>query len=192
MATVNAIDSMSDLVLLALLARERSRARPVAGVTRLQKLLFVLTATSQYRRLVAARLAPEANFQPYRMGPFTPDIYEAIQLLSSFQPPLISAVQEDDEEAGDVELTKYVRELDLDQAEPGGAPSRPVAYTLTAQGRFVAERLWDLLPAEMAGVFETTQRGYGSLPLRELLRRVYREYPEMTTRSEIKGQLGLR
>jgi hypothetical protein len=125
------------------------------------------------------------------MGPFTPEIYDAIQVLAAFTPPLVKASNVADEEPDQIELARYVDELDLDLNEPPGSPPRPTLFELTADGRRVADWIWSRLPNDLSDVVRDVERDYGRLPLRELLRRVYERFPAMTTRSEIKGQLGL-
>ena len=173
------------------LAHEQAGSGAVAGVTRLQKLLFLTSASPEYATLVSRGDAPRIEFEPYRMGPFTPEIYDAIQVLAAFTPPLVKASNVADEEPDQIELARYVDELDLDLNEPPGSPPRPTLFELTADGRRVADWIWSRLPNDLSDVVRDVERDYGRLPLRELLRRVYERFPAMTTRSEIKGQLGL-
>jgi hypothetical protein len=55
----------------------------------------------------------------------------------------------------------------------------------------VAHRLWEDAPIELTELLQSIVRRFGRVPLRQLLRYVYTEHPDKTTRSEIKGQLGL-
>ena len=96
-----------------------------------------------------------------------------------------------DSSSDDIELARYVEELDLDRIEPRGSPNQPTSFKLTEDGRTVAKWLWGALPDGLRDDLVSLERQYGRLPLRELLRLVYERYPEMTTRSEIKGQLGI-
>lgn len=185
------IDSVTDLTLLFLLDAEEKGQSALAGTTRLQKLMFLLTQRPDFQTLVKEGKAPDVRFHAYRMGPFTPEIYEAVELLSEFDPPLITVAASQQRE-GDLELDRYVDELDLDRSEPAvtSAP-RPTLYRLTPEGRTVALQLrLGADPAIRTAISAITDE-FGSLPLRELLRRVYRDFPTYTSRSEIKEQLGI-
>ncbi len=188
-----AIDAPSDLVLLILRASRDQGQGPVSGTTRLQKLLFLLAQTPEYRRLAETGKAPALNFRPYRMGPFTPDVYDAVDLLAEFEPPLIEVAPGGriDREA-DLELDLYVDEWDLDRAQPPvSSVPRPTTYQLTPDGKEVANALWDSAPDELRRQITAVVREFGHLDLRSLLRLVYANYPRYTTRSEIKSQIGM-
>ena len=183
-----AIDSTPDLVLLVV----RAAGGKLNSITRLQKLVFLITEDARYKRLVEAHEAPHPEFRPYKMGPFAPELYEALQVLTSFEPPLMDAKPATPGAQDEVETALFVEGNDLDDAEPipSGGP-QPAAFVLTGSGKKVADYLWRDSPPDLRATVETVLRDYGRLPLRELLRRVYREHEEWTTRSEIKGQLGL-
>jgi hypothetical protein len=55
----------------------------------------------------------------------------------------------------------------------------------------VALRLWDDAPIELTELLQRIVALFGRVPLRQLLRFVYTEHADKTTRSEIKDQLGL-
>ncbi|MBI3748070.1 MAG: hypothetical protein HY262_04380 [Chloroflexi bacterium] len=182
------IDSTPDLVLLLL----RAAGGKLTGITRLQKLIFLITEDDRYKRLAKAHQAPVPVFRPYKMGPFTPELYDAVQVLTSFEPPLMAARAATPGTPDEVETALFVEGNDLDDAEPIPASGpQPAAFALTSDGRTVADHLWQDAPADLRSTIETIVSDYGRLPLRELLRRVYREHEEWTTHSEIKGQLGL-
>jgi len=186
------IDAASDLVLLILLENEDRGVRGLAGITRLQKLVFLLSQSPEYAELVRTGLAPEVRFEPYRMGPFTPEIYQAIDVLVDFRPNLITADRGTRERADDVELDRYIDEVDLDRSEPAvSTDPRPTTFALTEEGRQVARVLANEAPQPLVDALRRVIGEYGGLSLTELLRRVYKAYPSMTVRSEIRSQLGL-
>ena len=186
------IDAASDLVLLLLLESGEQTQRPIVGTTRLQKLLFLLSREPEMAKLIAAGSAPALDFRPYRMGPFTPEVYEAIDLLAQFDPALLEVAEPGDDRQSDLELDEYVDELDLDRSEPAvtSAP-RPTVYRLTAPGKTVAQALWQAAPSELKEALHRVINEYGQLDLKRLLRLVYTRYPKFAERSEIRSQLGL-
>ena len=186
------IDSVTDLVLLVLREGEKRGSSQLSGTTRMQKLLFLISRSPEYQDLVLEKQAPPLQFRPYRMGPFTPDIYDAIDALATFKRPLILTKPGSGWQQESVELDKYVDEVDLDRSEPAAASDpRPTVYALTDDGRKVADYLTDHAPKQLRVVLGRVVSEYGKLGLSELLRRVYSQFPEMTERSEIRGQLGL-
>jgi len=160
-----------------------------SGITRLQKLAFLATEDPSYADLAVKGEAPAIEFEAYKMGPFTPEIYEAVDTLTSFDPPLIRATPGTVEGQDEVETAHYVAEMDLDQMTTPGP--RPNTFTLTYDGSKVGKRLWDDAPVELQSVLTTLVQQFGRMPLRDLLRFVYTAHPEKTSRSEIKAQLGL-
>lgn len=186
------IEDVSDLLLLILRANASTGRSQLSGVTRLQKLAFLVTQDARYAHLVRSGDAPDVDFEPYKMGPFTPDIYEAVETLATFQPPLVVASR-DVTGFDAMETARYVDEVDLDAHEAiGRSQLRPMEFRLTDEGRRVADALWRDCPPELRSVITEVVAKFGRLPLRELLRRVYASHPEMTIRSEIRGDLGLR
>jgi len=184
------MDSVSDLLLLILYANTRQHGRStLAGTTRLQKLLFLLTQTAAYEKLVDQRESPSVEFQPYRMGPFSASLYDAVELLANFNPPLISATPAQPGSPDQTELQRYIDEVDLDRSWPSGP--RPATYSLSPEGKRLAEMLWGAAAPQLRDSVATTVKEFGAMPIRELLRHVYSEFPDMTERSEIKRELGL-
>ena len=192
MVAVWRIEDLSDLLLLVLRANAEAGRSLLAGVTRLQKLVFLATRDLRYAALVQRGEAPDVDFEPYKMGPFNPDIYEGVETLATFQPPLVSATA-DVSASEALETARYADEVDLD-AYAGAVRTqrRPVEYRLTSEGRRVADALWRDAPEDLRAEIGDVVGKYGRLPLRELLRKVYQEHPDMTVRSEIRGDLGLR
>lgn len=180
------IDTPTDLVLLVL----RASGAHVAGITRLQKLVFLVTQDPEYAQLVRRNEAPDVRFSPYKMGPFNADLYEAVETLQSFRPSLLSAA-EASSGIDEVETSRFIEDNDLDRSEPAYGQPMPTIFRLTPQGKTLAGKLWEIASPDLQRAIERVVRQYGNLPLRELLRRVYTQYPQWTSRSEIRDQLGL-
>src|SRR4051794_9049062 len=105
------IEDVSDLLLLVLRANADAGRSRLAGATRLQKLVFLVSEDPQYRDLVKRSEAPELDFEPYKMGPFTPDIYEGVEALASFKPALLTATI-DPTSSDALESARYAEETD--------------------------------------------------------------------------------
>lgn len=175
--------------LLLLLIGLDSDARPegsLSGLTRLQKFLFLLERE--------AGITPTAGgfeFQPYKAGPYSPKLYDDLELLENLglirgeataestatERADIDRLSFDDLIGGPDEVDGTARTADAFQER---------RYVLTEKGR---ERVEGLLadPANRPVVdgIRKVKTKYTAYSLKDLLRYVYTKYPEMTTMSEI-------
>lgn len=166
----------SDLILLLLRASgsEAGTAGSVHGITRLEKLLFLASQEEGVDDLVEDPF----QFKPYHYGPYSKQIYEAVELLEELG-LLIDDRYLDDDQLDEAE------ELALDVADEQGVERR---FILTESGEKVA----DLLAAGRPDVFDKLSRvkkTYGSLGLRRLIRYVYSKYPQFAEQSVIRESM---
>jgi hypothetical protein len=159
---------------------------PVTGVTRLNKLLFLLEkeADETYKGF---------EFIPYKMGPYSSQINPVLEFLTNFpspQAPLVELKVGSVKSGTNVEQTHYIDELASSEDKSAELDKYNTAtFSLTDQGAKLAEEIWRAAPAELKQSIEKVKRKYTSLTLKDLLRYVYSAYPEMTVKSEIKDQL---
>ncbi len=165
-----------DVVLLLLSALSGpSGKKPVASVTRLEKMVFLLqkeTAFSGKDRI------HEFKFEPWKFGPFSREIYEDLDLLASLD--LVEAkVQELPSYA---EYTEQGRLIDSEADEPVVQK----AFSLTERGRRVAEKLKALLSERDWAEIAQLKRRFEKVPLTRLIQYVYQKYPETTSKSVLE------
>lgn len=178
----------SDLILLLLYGRgtKGQYNEPVQGITRMMKLLFLLEKEGSVR--------DGFSFVPYKMGPFSSEVYPELEFLRNFPLPDTPLVEGVDGNAasdgGEVspEQIQYVDDIQFDEAPPDNAEVN-VSFRLTDIGQKLAKELWNDLSDKDRTTIESIKTQYGNLPLRRLLKYVYENYPEMTVNSEIKGQI---
>ncbi len=183
------VETAMDLLLVLLYARGKSGedAEPIEGITRLQKLLFLLQQDIGPKRLV--KEAEEYGYKSYKMGPYSEQLRNDLAELES---------------AGIV----FTKRLDYWLPDDGdGVPEKGVNFDTPARGtkRFESYRfslspelgqkigkdLWgNLTPKEREEV-AAFKAFFNSLSLRQLLIFTYEKYPEFTEASTIKKQLGL-
>ena len=72
----------TDLVLLILHVHGR---QPIAGITRLAKILFLAQMEALHGESLRSPESRPFDFVAYRYGPFTPDIYDEIEFLKSVE-----------------------------------------------------------------------------------------------------------
>jgi hypothetical protein len=170
-----------DVLLLVFDAYERSFHKAAFnGVTRLEKLIFLLGAEAGLKDV-----ANLFEFRAYKFGPYSKGVYEAADFLQSL-------------DLVDVELKPYYsyflaeeeRELQRDIGDEGDGDPIPAGqeklFSLTQSGRALAIRLRDRWavdhPEHLKHLDEIVNR-YGALPLSQIIRYVYRRFPMMAERS---------
>lgn len=189
MSAVGRIDQ-PDLVLLMLGAptEDPEQRNRCAGITRLEKLVYLLDSDSEFRNL-AREPADEFHFKPFHYGPYSKEVYDALDLLVA-----IGLVDERRiPSASSLDVAEELRELESVELGTLG-PDREKPYVertfeLTEKGRYVSRLLADRVGPDAVAQVSAVKDDYGRLPLRQLLRRVYRDHPHMTTRSRIKDTL---
>jgi hypothetical protein len=145
-------------------------------------------ASFRFNRMFDAASLP--SFEPWKYGPFSRDVFVDVGFL--VQTGFVrSRVTEPDEssEAGVSEFDYWMNELAVDERDESYEYYEE-CFALSDRGRsFAEERLLPCLSdAQMSGLYEFKKR-YNALPLRVLLRYVYENYPEMTSKSEIAGDV---
>lgn len=168
-----------DIILLLLDSHQRVHGqRAFNGITRLEKLIFLLI-----KEKALAKADELFGFKAYKFGPFSKDVYEATEFLHGLrfidigERPLISfsaTTEEDlltDETSGD---------------ELASVTAREKIYSLTDDGKTIAEKLrgiWQQeLPSDLAKIDDVVQR-FASLSLNQIIRYVYRRFPDMAANS---------
>jgi hypothetical protein len=172
-------------LLIALLYAPGSSAKagePISGITRLQKLVFLLQQGEGPQAIVDA--AKGIIYKPYRMGPFSTDVYRDLDVLQS-----LGMLQ--------TEKLEYLI-TDDDDPQPEGtgseASERVVESTqfgLTELGLRAGRDLFEALRRGDREGLVQFKRFFNSISLRQLLIFVYQKYPRFTTESQIRGKLGI-
>jgi hypothetical protein len=147
------------------------------GITRLEKLVFLLERETPARRW----LTEAADFRSHKFGPFSARIYQAAGSLSAYGLIDDSARRADNTE-DQWEAINVVGVSDVD-------PYTTRTFKLTPKGRRYYDALIAELPSEAEGVLQEFKKRFAGLPLRQLVRYVYERYPEFTDRSEIRDEI---
>lgn len=162
----------------------------VAGVTRLMKLAFLASKELGWQRLVR----DPYRFQPYRLGPFTSEVYDDLELLEragvvrreTVDEEGLTVIQRDEQVARDVAA------LNHGLAETERINALATRYRLSARGRRFCRALARSAqrrdPRLLPGL-ELVRAEFGRLPLRALLRHIYRRWPEYTTESLVRDRV---
>ena len=181
------MSSRRELLLLLIgidLATQRHSG--VSGITRLQKFLFLLDREENIR--------PDASgfgFQPYKAGPYSPTLYDDLELLEN-----MGLIRSEGGTESTITETTDINRLSFDDLM-GGFDELSVGpmkadsfeerrFALTNKGR---QRVQQLLHSSQHGSaadgIRRLKSKYSGYSLRDLLYHVYRKFPDMTTESEI-------
>lgn len=178
MADRNPLET-DDAIVLVLGAPGGTEAQGhLEGVTRLEKLIFLLERETPVREW----MTDKADFRSYRFGPFSSKVYEAVDLLVAADMVRDSARKADDVEDRWESVNALMDEGDLD-------PYTTRDFTLTPRGKQYYDVLLSELPPNAEQVLRDFKRKFARLPLRQLVRYVYERYPQFTDQSEIRDEI---
>ena len=175
----------TDLILVLLAAptsdpRQRFRCD---GITRLEKLLFLLEAEEDYQEFRQEIKEPFA-FEPYHYGPYSRDVYDAVDLLKALR---LLREQRVNVSTG-LDVGEEGEALDVeDLSDPDAYVER--RFTLTDDGQAIAKLLSTRLSPKGKQLLAELKERFGRMPLRQLLRYVYTNHEKYTTKSRIRSTL---
>lgn len=168
---------VDDAIVLLLGADSRipSLAGRLEGITRLEKLIFLLQKESQLGKF----LTEDPEFRAYDFGPFSSKIYQAVETLET-----AGLLQESVKYTGAADdAWETVNILGED------APYASRQFELTDRGKRYFEALCRELPQELANEVSSIKDRFASMPLRQLVRYVYKRYPKYTEKSKIRDEI---
>jgi uncharacterized protein YwgA len=143
-----------------LLLLDADNGAPIRGRTRLEKLAFII----QMKVIEGLHLGitnESYEFRPFNYGPYTEEVLDDIVSLQ-----MVGLVQID------------------------GEPDSEQTFRITREGQTAVERLLTdkRIPPILVEEIRRVKTVYGRLSLDKLIGLVYREWPEFTEKSEIKGR----
>lgn len=180
------VENSLDILLLLLYAPGGSEkcGEPIEGITRLQKLMFLLKEGEGPKSLVETA-EREIEFKAFKMGPYAESLQSDLDELLS-----IGLIR-----------TKRLRYLIADDGDAEGNEGRvygsgqkrevveSLKYELTDIGTQAGKELWESLDEKTREGLTKFKTFFGSLSLRQLLIFVYDKFPQMTGKSEIREKL---
>lgn len=179
------------LLLLYSPGRTAEINEPVVGRTRMVKMLFLFSREAM-KHFRAGTSITEENFYtffPWNFGPYSQQVFDDLEFfrLRGFIDP-----EEADEEALPESAAEWQAWLSTSGTDPDDG--RVTEYTeqvyrLNKKGLAFAARLYESLSPEQRKLLKEFKRKTTSTPLRALLKYVYENYPDQTTKSEIRDQI---
>jgi hypothetical protein len=174
------VDDVVVLLLGAPSASPRLQGR-IDGITRLEKMLFLL----ENEQALGPDIRIDAKFVAHNFGPFSAEIYKAVDILAAAEIVNDSAkLSASNDDAWESENLIYNSE-DL----PDKFATRDIS--LTERGRRYYASLIQDLPNDAETQLQHFKDQFGRMPLRQLIRYVYQkpEYARYLERSVIKDQV---
>lgn len=147
------------------------------GVTRLEKLMFLLERETVFEAL----LSEEMDFAAHNFGPFSSKIYQALNVLAA-----ADLIVDSSKASKSNDDTWEAREL---IGRPVEDPYATRDIELTDRGRRYYKALISELPPDVEAEISQFKQRFASLPLRQLVRYVYKSYPTFTEKSLIKDDI---
>jgi len=155
----------------------RERQGEVRGITRLEKLVFLLEKETDAAKL----MTEDPDFEAYNFGPFSRKVYQAIDMLSA---------------AGLVEDSAELSRTNDDQIEASRvigqdavSPYSTRDFRLTELGREYYEALSQELPRSVFDQAARLRQRFAGWSLRDLISYVYRNYDSYTENSLIRDDI---
>ena len=175
-----------DIILLLLEAHERLFGKRIlSGITRLEKLIFLLEKETEFEGIARFFL-----FEPHNFGPFSKEVYEAVEFLDGCELIKIHEKKYTSYYAsvGEAKLLLEISTDNLDEdSEEGTIDATEKQFSLTENGRIVARKIKEAIsrkrPSDQEQLDQIVLR-FAPLPLNQLIRYVYRRYPDMAVESK--------
>jgi uncharacterized protein len=174
----NSAIETDDLVVLLLGSEGTAPPGRIDGVTRLEKLIFLLERETP----VGQWLTERPDFRSHRFGPFSSKIYQAVETLAAAGLIRDSADPGRDPQDAWETVNFVLDDIDTD-------PFANRVFELTDRGWNYFRAVLRDLPAEAPQVISEFKRRFAVIPLRQLVRYVYERYPEFTDKSEIRRDI---
>lgn len=178
-------------ILIALLYAKGSKGHvgePIEGITRLDKILYLLSESSEFRQIVTTGYA----FQADRFGPFAPEIFDDIAALKQEGVIRVASTREPRNKIETIDEETVEQVLDEEKAEEKNITWKNYfveRYELTDRGMLIGSLIYNGLIEKQRMKLEEMKKVFGKMPLKSLLHYVYSKYPRMTEKSEIREKI---
>ncbi len=173
------IDSGMKLLLALIYAQGSTKKsnEEIRGITRLEKLLFLLDREGGFKGLY--------DFEAYDYGPWSGEVHDDIETLK--EAGIVTSKKEAPKTFA--EISDAIECVEQEAGE--GAPEKVEVeiYSLTDAGAKAGGKLLDSLPKQSREKLEEIKKKYNSMPLIDLIRYIYTRYPEYAEASKIRDQI---
>jgi len=148
----------------------------IEGVTRLEKLVFLVEHELQPGWLTAS-----ADFKAHNFGPFSEAIYQGVDQLAAAR-----IIVDSEQPSPSTEESWEARNIVF---ETNDDPYATRNFELTERGWRYYKKLLEELPEGTEEELSRFKSDFAALPLRQLIRYVYEKYPSFTDKSLIRDEI---
>ena len=185
-----------DILLLLMYADEYS---PIRGRTRLQKIIFVFENEiyKQYKFNQKLDLKTDGfGFRAHNFGPFSKQVFDLLELFVNIGMVEIKYDDNNIEEAlksiddDDISCDDIRQLPDFEDDEISCGDHFDYIYSITPIGiKFVHDKLISYIEKEQIDALTRLKKTFNDYSLNNILKYVYRKYPDMTTESIIREKV---
>lgn len=176
MGIQNAIDLI--LALIYAPGSLEEEGEKIKGLTRLQKLIFLLWKEGDFEEYV-----PELkDFVAYNYGPFSSGLYDDLEFAESIKLLSVKKSLPDYKLENVDEVEAYIEALDIAELDLSNLKTRE-DFELTNKGIEVAKEIWNEIGDEERKNLQRIKTIYNQMPFMQLIRYVYANYPDYTKKS---------
>lgn len=176
MGIENAVDLL--LVILYSPGASKKRGEPIKGLTRMQKLFFLLWKEGGFDKYV-----PELrNFIAYNYGPFSNELFDDIEFAESIDLIKTSKSNPEFQIENTDEIEVHHESLAVSDIDLRKFKTRE-DFGLTERGLEVAKEIWNELGKEEKELLRKIKTLYNNMPFMQLIRYVYSKYPDYAKES---------
>lgn len=177
------INSGTDVLLALLYARGSTgkNNEPIAGTTKLEKFMFLISRETDLKDAVK-----DYDFVPDNYGPCSHELFDDIEMLKDAK-----FIEEKDRsiysplDEGDSE---FCQNAAID-SEEYPQQRRVRVFSLTETGEKISEILFNSLSSTDQKQLVILKQLYNKKPVNQIIRDVYTKYPEMINESKIKDKI---
>lgn len=174
-------------VLIVLLYSEGSEGKigePIEGITRLDKLMYLLSKSPEF----APTISKGYQFEADNFGPFAPELFDDIEALK--QEGVVKVISERKTRNKIETIDEESVEKVVDKENAISWKAYPVEkYELTDSGKRIGFLLYTCLTNGQKEELKRIKRVFGEMSLNSLLHYVYSKYPELTGKSIIRKEI---
>jgi predicted DNA binding CopG/RHH family protein len=167
---------IKELMVLLLHAANHHGDSAVRGMTRLQKLLFV----------VEQKLASQSAFYAYNFGPFNEEVNDAARALE-----VAGFIQSSEPKSSGSPSFQEMMATVTDRSTSDEGESKIMEFALSTKGHEAAERLRESSPAyeQLFTFVEAIKKEWDTPNVTDLVARVYETYPKYAEKSVIREEI---
>jgi len=175
------ITSATDVLLLLLYApgTKNEEGEEIKGITRLEKLMFLLYKQSSFKDVIGK----DYKFDSYDYGPFSSEIFDDIEALK------ISGILHEETFMGEKLESIDFEENEMNVNEDISNILSMKKYKLTKKGFAISKILFDSINDKQKAEIINIKKKFNSIPITNLLTYVYNNYPDVTKKSVIKNKI---